>query len=332
MKYKVSENEVGERIDKFLSKQAGLVSRSQVQKLIKKGLILVNGKVISASYSVKLDDVIKIEKEKIKNETIKKDKEFSEIEIIEDNNDYLVINKPANLAVHGLQSAQQKDKRTGVSLKIPSKEETLVDFLLQKYPEIKKVGESEYRPGIVHRLDKEVSGLMVIAKNNEMFNYLKQQFKDKKVYKKYVALVFGAIELPEETDKINFPIKRSERKYRMAAVPKRDQDRYEKAKSALTIIDIRKSFINYTLLNVEIKTGRTHQIRVHMHAYSHPIVGDMLYSTKKTREKNIKIKEMLTNRIFLYARRLSFKNKQGEIVNYEIEMPEELKEFLKTVK
>lgn len=249
-------------------------------------------------------------------------------EIIFENQDYLVINKPAGLAVHG--GGNIKDK-------------TLADFLIEKYPEIKNVGDDPIRPGLVHRLDKEVSGLMVIAKNNETFEHLKNQFKDRDINKEYTALVHGKI--INDSGEIDFPIKRSSEGFKMAAMPHntvdllsrrkptdRDQGNLDglfKAREAITLYEVIKRFINYTLLQVVIKTGRTHQIRVHFHALGHPLVGDNLYYNKKSKAQNKKVN---LGRIFLVANKLSFKDRNGDTQNFSLEMPAALTDFLKTIK
>ncbi len=249
-------------------------------------------------------------------------------EIIFENNDYLVINKPAGLVVHG-----------GGNVK----EETLADLLVARYPKIKTVGDDPIRPGIVHRLDKEVSGLMVIAKNQESFLNLKDQFKDRDINKEYIALVHG--KTVNDFGSINFSIKRSSEGYKMAALPlntadllsrrqpkERDKgnlDGFFKAREAITEYTVIKHFVNYTLLQVKIKTGRTHQIRVHFFALGHPLVGDNLYFNKKSKAQNKKIN---LGRIFLVANKLSFKDKDGTKQAFSLEMPTELDDFLKTIK
>lgn len=245
-------------------------------------------------------------------------------EIIAETPDYLVINKPAGLAVHG-----------GGNLKEP----TLADWLIDRYPRIKTVGDDPARPGLVHRLDKDVSGLMVIAKNKKSFASLKNQFKDREVNKEYIALVHGKI--TKDDGVINFPITRSQEGYKMAALPantsellsrrhpqNRDQGNIEgwfKSRTALTEFIVLKRFVNYTLLRVNIKTGRTHQIRVHFFAYGHPLVGDNLYCTRKTKEKN---KKLNLGRVFLVADDLSFSDLKDAKQNFKIELPDNLKEFL----
>ena len=238
-------------------------------------------------------------------------------EIISETKDYLVINKPAGLAVHA-----------GGNLK----EATLVDWLIAHYPKIKKIGDDPIRPGLVHRLDKDVSGLMVIAKNQKSFLNLKEQFKDREVNKEYLALVHG--KLSRDEGSIDFPITRSQAGYKMAALPAnttdllrrrhprgRDQGNIEswlKSRLALTEYTVLKRFINYTFLRVKIKTGRTHQIRVHLFALGHPLVGDDLYHTKKSKEKN---KKLNIGRVFLVADHLTFSDLNGEKQDFKIDLP-----------
>lgn len=242
-------------------------------------------------------------------------------EIIAETPEYLVINKPAGLAVHA-----------GGNLKEP----TLADWLLANYKKIKNVGDDPIRPGLVHRLDKEVSGLMVIAKTQKSFDNLKNQFKEREVNKEYIALVHGRV--AKDFGEINFPITRSQEGYKMAALPsgseallrrrhpkERDQGNIEswlKSRAALTEFEVLKRFVNYTLLRVSIKTGRTHQIRVHFFALGYPLVGDNLYCTKKTEMKN---KKLNLGRVFLVADHLSFRDLKGETQDFKIDLPEELK-------
>ncbi|MCX6798092.1 MAG: RNA pseudouridine synthase, partial [Candidatus Falkowbacteria bacterium] len=210
-------------------------------------------------------------------------------------------------------------------------------------PEIKNVGDDPMRPGIVHRLDKEVSGLMVIAKNQLSFENLKKQFKKREINKEYIALVYGKIE-PEEGE-INFPIRRAQSGYKMAALPIMNSGLIEKkrlsgrdagtneallkSREALSLFKVIKRFINYTLLQVRIKTGRTHQIRVHFAAYGHPLVGDNLYSTKKTRVKN---KKLNLGQVFLFSKRLAFSDLAGKTQEFELDLSPELKVFLEKIR
>ncbi len=310
------------RLDVFLTEKLPNSTRSQIQKIIKSGNINSNGTTVnSPHHKVKNNDLIEIKNLEIKKEAPQKHSESetplfftsADITIIDETADYIVINKPAGLITHGDDHIIEK---------------TLSDFLLEKYPEIKKVGEDPHRPGIVHRLDKEASGLMVIARTQKAFEHLKDQFKKRRTKKIYITLVHGQTTKDEDT--INFPIARSAKGFKMAAKPYTETgEKNKEGKNADTEFSLIARYINYTLLKVRIRTGRTHQIRTHMLAYGHPIVGDKLYSTKDARIKNAKLN---LGRIFLCAIELEFKDLTGEKRNYTIELPIELQELLKTVK
>lgn len=322
MKIKITEKQAGERLDKVLTESIPDISRSQFQKLIKQESILVNDNKVSSHYKLKEGDEIDIldTEVKIDSSSIEEDGspkfDLSDIEIIEDNDEFLIINKPAGLTVHGGEGIG------GV---------TLADLLLTKYPEFRKIGEDPARPGIVHRLDREASGLMVIPKTQDSFDNIKNQFQKRTTEKEYITLVYDAVS--KEGDEITFPVKRSSNGYKMAAMPITDKEENnadkEGVKRAITEFKVLERFINFTLLKVKIKTGRTHQIRVHMLAYGHPIVGDNLYSTVRSREKNKKIK---LDRVFLVAKRLSFVDLSGKKREFEIDLPDDLKEVLRKVK
>ena len=319
---KITEENKGSRTDKFLSEILPAdfeleITRSQIQKLIKEDLITINNKPFNSSYKLKDGDVINVIKTvvKVKDTTPALKKLNLKIEdiIIDETEDYIIINKPAGIIVHDYEHIM---------------EETLVDVLLEKYPEIRQIGEDPARPGIVHRIDREVSGLMVIARNQNSFDSLKEQFKDRSIKKYYKTLVYG--EVVKDHDEIRFPITRSKSRYKMAALPETVRgEKQELGKIAVSEFDVIQRLINYTLLKVKIITGRTHQIRVHLSAYGNPLVGDDVYTTNKLREKNSKKK---LGRIFLVAFYLSFKDLKGEVKEFEIELPEVLTEFLKTAK
>ena len=248
--------------------------------------------------------------------------------LIEENKDWLVIEKPAGLTVHA-----------GPGIK----EKTLIDYLLEDYPEIAQAGDDPKRPGIVQRLDKEVSGLMVIARTIEGFNHLKKQFKERKVKKEYTALASGVIESDHEI--LEFPIRRSSKGYKMAALPQISAEKLankkpnnrelglrealDEAKNAWTEFTVIKRFTGSTLIKVRIKTGRTHQIRVHFSAYGHPLLGDNLYGNKKSKIKNAKLKP---GRIFLEAKKLAFIDPKGQAQEFTLELDSDLEEILKKVK
>ncbi len=298
---------IGLRLDVFLANKLKL-SRSAAQKIIKQGEVLVNGLLVTPHRLIKIGD--KIELIKVKSKKLKVERNITKlpgIKIIKETKDYLIINKPAGLLMHG------SDSETRVSL---------VDWLVKKYPSIKKVGEDPARPGIVHRLDKDVSGLVVVAKNQKSFDDLKKQFQARQIIKHYQALVYGD-DLPLSGE-IRFRLSRSAKGYRMAARPLNQE-----GKIAITEFEVIKNYYNYTLLKVAIKTGRTHQIRVHLGAYSHPVVGDDLYGTNKNKILN---KKFNLGRIFLVATNLSFKDLEGERQKFSINLPTQLKNVLKNLK
>jgi len=214
------------------------------------------------------------------------------IKIIYEDDDVLAINKPAGLLVHGQSS--------------------LVDWLVKKYPEIKNVGEDLTRPGIVHRLDKDTSGVLLIAKNQKSFEYLKTQFQQKKIKKKYLALVNG--EIKNNSGIIDLPIGKSKKDFRKK---KAGKDARGKIREAVTEYKVLKRFDKYTLVEVLPKTGRTHQIRVHFKAIGHPIVGDKLYG----HQSNL-------NRQFLHANSLELTLLGGARIKLEADLPDDLKNFL----
>lgn len=313
---KITKEQAGQRLDKFLSVELNELSRSKIQKKIKDGLITIKDKQITPHYSLKEGDIINIADSKRTEEkktTVKKNKKTPKIEIIKTTKEFIIVNKPAGLTVHGADHIE---------------ETTLADILIKKYPELTKIGEDPARPAIVHRIDKDVSGLVVIPRTQDSFDNLKQQFVHRKIEKKYTALVYDPIEKNEDT--ITFPIGQARTKHRMASFPNTVKGEKNKTgKRAITEFKIVKKFINYTLLKVKIKTGRTHQIRVHMSAYGHPLVGDNLYGTKMTKIKN---KKNDLKRIFLVADELSFVDLKGERQSFTAPLPKELENFLEKIK
>lgn len=233
------------------------------------------------------------------------------IKIIYEDKDVLVLDKPAGLEIYREElSSPMEEKKDG--------EATLVDWLLLKYPEISKVGPDPARPGIVHRLDKGVSGLLVVAKNEASFENLIKQFEERKIKKEYIALVYGKISKDEGV--IDFPIARA-KSGRFAALP----PNHPGGRVAITEYEIMERFVNFTLLSVRIKTGRTHQIRVHLFALGYPVVGDVLYNQKK-------MKKAPLDRIFLHAAKIGFYDRENNWKEYESNLPAGLKNFLETLK
>lgn len=313
----VSAEEKGQRLDIFLAEKLNQ-SRSQIKKDIDASFVFLNKKICQkASQKLFEKDRIEIKKSinELKNKKISSSY-FKKIKIIVETDDYLVIHKPAGLLVHPT-LAQEKN--------------TLTSWLLKKYPSIENVGESKLRPGIVHRLDRDASGLLVVAKNQKMFDFLKKQFQERSVEKFYKVLVYGNFE--KKYDKIDFEIDRS-KSGKMVSRPKIDKLRLknikkiQSGKEALTEFWLEKNFIRFSLLNVKIYTGRTHQIRVHMFASNHPVVGDNLYSNKKL----IKKTDKKLDRLFLQAYKLSFLDLNNKKIDLEIKLDKELAIFIKDIK
>lgn len=304
----ISENEADTRLDKFLAERLPELSRSQLQKLIKEGQIKVNGKEAKAHVSLAINDTIEILNTALEPKVRATESPvFDQIKVIDEQEDYIVLNKPAGLIVHEAPSLQ---------------EATLTDWLINKYPEIKTVGEDPLRPGIVHRLDKDVSGLLIVARTAAGFKHFKKLFQSRTLKKVYTALAHGNIQ--RDNGVIDFPIERAVGGYKMAARPKNQE-----GKQSETHFTVLKRFLHYTLAEILIKTGRTHQIRAHLAAYGNPIVGDNLYGTHTTKLNNNKLK---THRIFLMASRLEFKDPKGEKKKYELELPEEFINLMNTLK
>lgn len=288
------------RLDKFLVSNLPDFSRSKIQKIIESGLVFVNNKKIKSKHLALLkEDEVTLEYKEDK--TIKIPEQIKEIKIIANEKDYLILEKPAGVLTHQVDGMR---------------EYSLLDWILKKYPRIKKVGDDDFtRAGIVHRLDKKVSGLMVVPKNQKMFDTLKEQFQSRTVTKKYYALVYGKIE--DEYGEINFPISRSKTSGKMVSKPSNLE-----GKPALTLYSVIKRFGGYTLLDVEIKTGRNHQIRTHMQAIGHPVVGDELYKPKNTKDR------FNLNRIFLHSYHLEFDDLNNERKVFESVLPKELENGL----
>ncbi|MCX6781675.1 MAG: RluA family pseudouridine synthase [Candidatus Magasanikbacteria bacterium] len=309
----VDQESAGTRLDVFLSDKLE-ISRSQIQKMIDNKQIGVDGNT-PKKYGEKLrdEDIISIASanKKTSAQKMKKqadEKGFPKPEIIAETPDYIIVNKPAGLLTHPTEANEKS---------------SLAGWIVKKFPAIKKVGDDPMRPGIVHRLDKEASGLLVIARTQKMFNHLKEQFKNRTIDKEYIVLVHGRVD--KDWDEINFPIGRSETADKMAAMPQTVRGQpTESGKEAKTEFFVEKRFVNFTLLHVKIHTGRMHQIRTHMLAYNRPVVGDPLYFQKKQK----RVWDEKCGRLFLHSAKLGFKNLVGDEVEYKSPMPDKLSNFL----
>ncbi len=256
MELRVDSSNKGMRIDAYISENVVEASRSFAQKLLEQNKIKVNNESVKASYKVKENDLITIEDDAFKTTSKGIKGEDIPLDILYEDEDILVVNKPKNMVVH---------PGSGVN------SGTLVNAIVGKY-ELSDDGE-DYRPGIIHRLDKDTTGALVIAKTNFAHEKIAEQIKNRTTKKIYVALVKGIIK--EEKGVIDMPIGRSVSDRKKMAVIKT-------GRSAHTEFKVLKRFEQgYTLVEVLLKTGRTHQIRVHMAQIGHPVVGDSTYSTGK---------------------------------------------------
>lgn len=246
--------EGGARLDKALADLTEL-SRSQANEEIKKGTVLVNGKAAKAKYAVKVGDVISYQVPE--EEILEYKAEDIPLDIIFEDEDVAVVNKPQGMVVHP-------------SAGHPSG--TLVNALMYHVKDLSSIN-GVVRPGIVHRIDKDTSGLLMIAKNDTAHNALATELKDKKSLRKYIAIVHG--NLPNDRGMIEAPIGRSEKDRKKQAVT-------AKGKEAVTRFQVLERFGDYTLVELTLETGRTHQIRVHMAYIGHPVAGDPAYGPRKT--------------------------------------------------
>lgn len=288
MKIVVNENNI--RIDKYLSENTDY-SRSYIEKLINDKCILVGKKAVKASYKVCLNDEIEINDTLKKNSNIKPMK--MDINIVYEDNDLMIINKPSGLVVHP--GAGNYDN-------------TLVNGLLNYTNNLSSV--DDVRPGIVHRLDKDTSGLMVVAKNNNAHELLSEMFKKHEVKRTYYALLCGVVPFNKGT--IDVPIKKDDTKFdRMVAS--------ENGKEAITHFEVLKRYKDYTLVKLNLETGRTHQIRVHMAYMGYPVYNDPVYNNKKASDFGQ----------FLHSKEIDFIQPiTGKKLHFECELPKEFKDFI----
>ena len=294
MKYFEVENE-NKRIDAYLSEKLEDTSRVAIQRLIANGKVLVNGKTTKASYKVQAGDKIELEEE-VPVEVSLKAQDIP-LDIIYEDEDMIVVNKPKGMVVHPANG---------------NPDGTLVNAIMAICKDSLSGIGGEIRPGIVHRLDKDTSGIIIVAKNDKAHINLSEQIKEHKVKKTYIALVRGIVKENEAT--INMPIGRSEKDRKKMAVTR-------KGKEAITHFKVLERYDKYTLLQVNIETGRTHQIRVHLSQIGYPIVGDEVYSNGKN-EWNVKGQ-------CLHAKSLDFTHPTTEkMMHLEAELPDYFENIL----
>jgi len=273
------------RLDKVLAGLQSIWTRSQVDRLIKSDQVTVNAQVQPSKYQVKTGDVIQVAAQTVK--SIALVPEDIPLDIVYEDADVIVVNKPQGMVVHPAPGHP---------------DHTLVNALLYHSPLSTING--EFRPGIVHRIDKDTSGLLMVAKTDRAHQYLAAQLKAKTNLREYVALVHGVIK--EDTGTINAPIGRSPKDRKKQAI-------VATGRPAVTHFKVLKRYLHYTLISCRLETGRTHQIRVHLQSIGHPLVGDPLYGPKKTLKGHGQ---------FLHAKLLGFKHPvTGQLLQFEAPLP-----------
>jgi len=298
MKIIITESNIGSRLDKFLVKEFFSYTRGEIIRQIKVGNILVNGKKNKPSYILKENDKLEINLEKNNTELITNKK--IKLEIIFHDENIIVVNKPAGLQVHP---------------DFHEKNDTLANALISKFPEIKNVGEDLLRPGIVHRLDKDTSGIIVVARNQKAFLELKNKFKDREMEKIYWAIVSGKI---NDRGVIEKPIARATNYKKQIIAGKKTKT---KIRPSVTEYKKVKNVGDYSLVEVSPKTGRMHQIRVHLNSIGHPVVGDKIY-----RQKNSK-SDLSALRQLLHAKSIKFEL-FGKEYFFQSDIPDDFHRFL----
>jgi 23S rRNA pseudouridine1911/1915/1917 synthase len=301
----VGETDNDTRLDTYLASRIEGWSRARLQRLIEAEDVLVNGKPAKPSYKVSPRDVIELEL--TASPLASFTPENFPVEIVFEDDDLVVVNKPAGLVVHPAAGA-------------PSG--TLANALAYHFQQL-STHAGAIRPGIVHRLDKDTSGLLVVAKTESAHEDLADQFRAREIFKSYVALVYGVVK--QESGRVEQPIARDPRnRTRMAIVAG--------GRGALSLYRVRRSYESFTLVDVELKTGRTHQIRVHLSWLKHPVVGDELYSGGRengVQDVRLRAEIRKLGRQFLHAEQLGFRHpKTGEQIKFTAPLPPELASFL----
>lgn len=293
----VIKDDAGIRLDKYLSKEYPVLSRVYIQKLIEEGNVFVNNKSEKCSYKVKEDDVILLEEMDISDlDVVAQD---IPLDIVYEDEDIIVINKKQGMIVH---------PAPGVYT------DTLVNAILYHCKDLSSINGVK-RPGIVHRIDKDTSGLIVVAKNNYAHEELSKQLKEKTMNREYFAIVHGVIK--ENRGKINAPIGRDlKNRIKMSVI--------KDGKEAVTHFDVIERYKNYTLIHCKLETGRTHQIRVHMAYIGYPIACDPVYGPKLTLDGNGQ---------YLHAAKLTLVHPTSKkIMTFECDLPEYFNKTIKELK
>ncbi len=303
LNFQVSDSDVDTRLDAFLAARIDGWSRARLQRLIEDQDVLVNGKAAKVSYKVRARDEIEVELAPAPAANFTP--ENTPLDVVYEDAHVIVVNKPAGLVVHPAAGVHSG---------------TLANALAYHFQQLSNAG--SVRPGIVHRLDKDTSGLLVVAKTESGHQDLADQFRAREVFKSYVALVYGVVK--QASGRIEEPIARDPRnRTRMAVVAG--------GRGALSLFKIRRSYDSFTLLDIELKTGRTHQIRVHLSWLKHPVVADELYSGGRENNLDVRLRALIRklNRQFLHAEQLGFRHPQtGEQMRFTAPLPPDLRSML----
>jgi 23S rRNA pseudouridine1911/1915/1917 synthase len=301
----VQKSEVGQRLDIFITSKTN-ITRSQIQKLIEDGSVLVNSRIVSQNYRVKTNDVITLTISDKETESLIP--EPIPLEILYKDDYLVVVNKPAGVVVYPSAGHNQG---------------TLMNALSHHCKKLASVGRP-LRPGVIHRLDKDTSGVMVVALNDEAYYNLVEQFRQRTITRRYIALVYG--NLKEDKGEIALQIGRSQ------SDRKKMSTRVRKGKEAITRWKALERFSNATLIEAKLGTGRTHQIRVHFASTGHPVLGDRTYGKKVELEIKSK-KKIVFPRQMLHAELLGFTHPAtGKYLEFSILLPEDMTQKIKELR
>ena len=311
LSFTVDAEGAGARLDAFLAERVAHASRSRLKQLIDAGEVLVSGQAAKPSHRLRAGEQVELEPPAPPVSGFAP--EDIPLDIVYEDDSVVVVNKPAGLVMH-----PAAGHRTG----------TLANALAFHFTQLSMRG-GAFRPGIVHRLDQDTSGLVVVAKTEEAHEELAVQFLAREVTKYYVALVHGATR--EERGRIEGPIGRDPQNRTRMAVVRGGRG----GRAALTLWRVRQAFVRYTLLDVEIKTGRTHQIRVHLAWLKHPVVGDHVYNSgrdKQIANPQVRTSVAALGRQFLHAERLGFRHpRTGEYLKFRAPLPPDLAALLELI-
>ncbi len=297
---KISTVDAGKRLDSFLADALPELTRSRIQKLIAEGHITVNGGAVKTNYRLRAEDEVFVQVPEPKETTL--EAEEIPLEILFEDDCMLVVNKPQGMVVH-----PAAGNYSG----------TLVNALMAHCGDKLSGINGEIRPGILHRIDKDTSGLLMVAKNDKAHIGLSEQIKEHSLTREYIALVHGKIR--EDSGTIDAPIGRDEKDRKKMTITQRN------SRNAVTHFFVLERFERYTLVRCRLETGRTHQIRVHMSKNGHPIVGDPVYGVKK--------EEFRLNGQLLHAHKIGFIHPEsGEYMEFSKELPEYFHEVLEKLR